>query len=338
MTYLLHCILLFISWISALSFNPLNLFKRPRHTNSNQKLIVVTGCDSGFGFRTSLMLQKLGYSVLSTCLTDEGVMTLRKEFAKSNNNFNKVIKIDVTKSKDVNILKQNVEEHINNHDSLCLYTLVNNAGIAPIGNFDWLNAQTFRDTFEVNFFGSVSVTRALLPLLKQTKNSRIIGISSLAGLLSGPGFSAYAASKHACEGFYKSLRQELYPWNIHVSVVNPGFMSTPMIDASVKGSKSMLLNAPNDIKECYPISILEEQEEGVRILCENPLKVCNNIIKAISDKNPHFHYFVGMQAAVLRYIVMLPVTLLMKISYFLSKPPSPHQEALNRIQINTKFE
>ena len=349
MAYLLHCLLLFISWISSLSFNPLNIFKRySKHKkNTHQKLIVITGCDSGFGFTTSLMLQELGYSVLSTCLTDKGVTTLRNEFAKSNdnnnnnnenNNRNKVIKVDVTKPKDITLLQQNVEEHINNHDNLYFYTLVNNAGIAPIGHFDWMDSNKFQKCFDVNFFGSVSVIRALLPLLKQTKNSRIIGISSLAGLLSGPGFAAYAASKHACEGFYKSLRQELYPWNIHVSVVNPGFMKTPMINASIDDSKIMLLNAPKEIKECYDLSILHDQEVGVQMLSEDPLKVCNNIVKAIGDKRPKFHYFVGIQAAVLRFVVMIPFTLLMNISNVLVPPPAPNDAALKRIQVNTHLE
>ena len=228
MNYLLHLFLVFISWLSTFSFN-INIFNRyRRHNNANKKLIVVTGCDSGFGFQTSIMLRQLGYNLISTCLTDEGKGKLTNEFAKceSNNNVHKILKIDVCDCRDITKLKENVEEVLKFDGELVLWALVNNAGIAPIGHFDWMDPKTFEQIFDVNFFGSVNIIRALLPILKQTKNSRIVGVSSLAGLLSGPGFSAYAGSKHACEGFYKSLRQELCPWNIHVSVINPGFMKT----------------------------------------------------------------------------------------------------------------
>ena len=77
---------------------------------------------------------------------------------------------------------------------------------------------------DVNFFGHVMVTKAMLPLLKVSPESRVVNMSSLAGLTCSANLSAYGASKHAIEGFMKSVRHELSPWNIYVSNINPGFM------------------------------------------------------------------------------------------------------------------
>ena len=70
---------------------------------------------------------------------------------------------------------------------------------------------------DVNFFGLVAMTKSLLPMLKRHRGTRVINISSMAGLLAGPGFGGYSASKHAVEGFSKSLREEMEPWGVHVS-------------------------------------------------------------------------------------------------------------------------
>jgi NAD(P)-dependent dehydrogenase (short-subunit alcohol dehydrogenase family) len=105
-----------------------------------------------------------------------------------------------------------------------LWAVVNNAGIAIGGPLDWIGLDVYRRVMEVNFFGHVLVTKTFLPLLKQQKHSRVVNLSSIAGIGCSANLSAYGASKHAMEGFMKSVRHELMPWNIHVSNINPGFM------------------------------------------------------------------------------------------------------------------
>jgi NAD(P)-dependent dehydrogenase (short-subunit alcohol dehydrogenase family) len=129
----------------------------------------------------------------------------------------------VTKEADVIALRAATEALMESTKSN-LWGVVNNAGIAILSPLDWNSMDAYRKVMEVNFFGHVAVTMQMLPLLKRTPNSRILNLSSAAGITSSANFSAYGASKHAMEGFMKSVRQELKPWGIHMSNINPAFM------------------------------------------------------------------------------------------------------------------
>jgi NAD(P)-dependent dehydrogenase (short-subunit alcohol dehydrogenase family) len=87
-------------------------------------------------------------------------------------------------------------------------------GIGLGGYMDWLPLRVYRQVLEVNFFGIVAITQAFLQHLKKTRGSRVINLSSMAGLFGGPGFGPYSASKHAVEGLAKSLKEELRPWGV----------------------------------------------------------------------------------------------------------------------------
>lgn len=178
--------------------------------------VVITGCDSGFGEMAARRLQKRGFHVISLCMTHEGVQRLTGVVSLA-------VVGDVTEEKDITNLVARVEEYMN-VEKVKLWGVVCNAGIGNAGAVDWISTQTFRKVMEVNFFGVVNVTKALLPLLKRNKDSRVVNLSSVAGFLSAPMMAAYDASKHAIEGYAKALRAEMKPWNIHVSNVNPGFM------------------------------------------------------------------------------------------------------------------
>ena len=183
---------------------------------NHSKAIVITGCDSGFGEKTAIHLSGLGYHVIAGCLTKEGQERMQPLVAKS-------VICDITVEADVEKLKVETAK-------LCetkqyrLWAVINNAGIALSGPLDWISMDIYRKVMEVNFFGHVRVTKAMLPLLKCQKHSRIINLSSIAGFYCSANLSASGASKHAMEGFMKSVREELKPWNIYVSNVNPGFM------------------------------------------------------------------------------------------------------------------
>jgi NAD(P)-dependent dehydrogenase (short-subunit alcohol dehydrogenase family) len=202
-----------IAFISSLIYD--HFFAKKCVMDYQQFAIVITGCDSGFGEMSSRRFSEMGFHVISGCMTEDGVKRL-------SNVVSVAILCDVTKESDVNQLAQQTDLYLKKKN-LKLWAIVNNAGIGNSGAFDWIPTQTIRKVMEVNFFGVVHVTKAFLPLLKQTKNSRIINLSSVAGFHSAPMMGAYAASKHAVEGLMKSVRAELKPWNIQVVNINPGF-------------------------------------------------------------------------------------------------------------------
>jgi NAD(P)-dependent dehydrogenase (short-subunit alcohol dehydrogenase family) len=212
-----------VLWKSFLAF--LRCFQRITISDPENHLVVITGCDSGFGLMTTEKLLKQKYYVVPLCLTEKGVAEL-EEYCKSNG-FTRCLPLrcDVTKEEDVKRVYGRVEELLKEKKGLKMWALVNNAGIAPGGFLDWTSMATFRRTMEVNYFAVVLMTKTFLELLKRSKYSRIINISSTAGSHNGFAHGCpYASSKHAVEGLAKSLRQELFPWNIFVCNINPGIM------------------------------------------------------------------------------------------------------------------
>ena len=145
---------------------------------NSQMVVVITGCDSGFGLIACSRLANEGVKVVAACLTSEGCKRVGCAATV------KAVQCDVTKEEDVVRLVAETKKVLASDKELCLWAVVNNAGIAPLGYCDWLSLSTFRLAMDVNYFGTVMVTKAFLPLLKQTKHSRIINLSSLAGTLS----------------------------------------------------------------------------------------------------------------------------------------------------------
>jgi len=180
-------------------------------------VIVITGCDSGFGLATAETLSAQGYPVIATCMTEAGIAHLKPIVAD-------VIYCDVTSGENVLSLSSAVNSYLDNHEGSKLWTLVNNAGIIATGYVDWVAMGEFRKLMEVNYFAPIRLVKEFLPLLKRARGSRVINLSSIAGITAGLLLGPYSGSKHALEGVGKALREELAPWNIHVCHINPGVM------------------------------------------------------------------------------------------------------------------
>ena len=192
------------------------VFKRKANINPSQSVVVITGCDSGFGEMSAIQIQKLGFHVIACCLTEKGVKNLSGKVSLG-------VQCNVTSEDDIaRVVTETTSYCAKNQCKV--WAIVNNAGVADGGGLDWSSMKTYRFVFEVNVFGVIAFSKAFLPLLKKYSNSRIINLCSLAGFFSCPMLGAYTSSKHAVEGFAKGLRAELRPWNIHVCNINPGFM------------------------------------------------------------------------------------------------------------------
>lgn len=113
-----------------------------------------------------------------------------------------------------------------------LDVLINNAGVAAGGHFEDLSEANFEWLFEINFWGVVRMTRAFLPMLRQSPEARLVNLSSIYGVVAPPGQTAYAASKFAVRGFSQALANELEGTNIGVTVVHPGGVATAIADSA----------------------------------------------------------------------------------------------------------
>ena len=191
------------------------------------KTILITGCSTGLGFASARLFAGRGYRVIATLRREEDAKSL---LLGAQGAIHPVI-CDVTIPEQVAALPEAVKRL---SDDGFLDGLINNAGhMLEPGPVEFQKLDTIRAQFDVNVFGMIAVTIALLPLLgtadKTGKHAgRIINMSSIEGKVASPFISAYAATKHAIEGFSDSLRRELRLFGIKVLIVGPGGIQTAM--------------------------------------------------------------------------------------------------------------
>jgi dehydrogenase/reductase SDR family protein 9 len=118
-----------------------------------QSVVLITGCDTGFGLLATSQLSKAGYKVIAACLTTEGCATIDEISGAVS------VLCDVTKESDIRNLALTAETMLAGDDQLRLWAVINNAGIAPLGYVDWMAMESVRRVMEVNYFGLVSVTK-----------------------------------------------------------------------------------------------------------------------------------------------------------------------------------
>ena len=175
-----------------------------------------------------------------------------------------------------------------------LDALVNNAGIAIAAPLEFLPPDEIARQLDVNVVGQVRVTQAFLPALRRARG-RIVFVGSIGGRSALPFLGAYAASKFALEGIADSLRVELAPWGMHVSIVEPGTIATPMWTKPQRAVQEM----PAEVAELYG-----ERIEKFRLLAERrsaargvpPDEVAKAIEHALTAPTPKTRYLVGADA------------------------------------------
>ena len=195
------------------------------------KVILITGCSSGFGMLTAARLAAGGHTVYATMRNLHKQDTLKLELEKRETKC-QILHLDVKEDKSINKVIDTIEKQAGRLD-----ILINNAGYGIGGFFEDLSEDEIRSQFETNFFGVQKVTRSALPLMRATASksgedfsTKIINISSAQGRSTLPGLGAYGASKFALEGFSESLYFELQPFGIEVIILEPGTYLTKAID------------------------------------------------------------------------------------------------------------
>jgi NADP-dependent 3-hydroxy acid dehydrogenase YdfG len=188
--------------------------------NVSNRVAVITGAGSGIGRATALALARRGCHLALADINLEGL----KESAWMLSTLSVRVTthpLDVADRAAVRALPAAVMDA---HKRVDL--LVNNAGVALGGSFEQVDEDDFDWLMDINFNGVVRMTRAFLPLLRQSDEARIVNLSSIYGIVSPPGQAAYSASKFAVRGFSNALRHELEDSTVAVSVVHPGGVAT----------------------------------------------------------------------------------------------------------------
>jgi len=204
------------------------------------KTVLITGAGSGFGKQAAIELAARGHDVIATTETDAQAEALAAEQASLT-----VRKLDVTDSDDI---ASTAGEAID--------VLINNAGVGIMAPLASVPMDEVRLSFEVNVFGMLALSQAVIPGMRQRGGGRIINVSSIAGVISGAQSSPYTMTKHAVEALTKSLRAELAPQGIDVTKVNPGPYNTGFNDRMVNGIESFIEDGDAVAKE--PLAFLQE--------------------------------------------------------------------------------
>lgn len=255
--------------------------------------ILVTGASSGIGRHAAISLAKDGYLTFAgvrkdsdfQSILDENIPTLLP------------IKIDVTNEAQVKTAAEKISTALKRKGEKFV-ALVNNAGMAYTSPVELMDIDAAKYCFDVNYFGVVRATKVFLPLLREAgRGSRIVHISSVAGLLSSAAGNPYSATKFALESLNDALRLELEPWGISSSVVNPAFVSTKIFGKLEKSKKKGETKYTKEQRELYG-SFLEgsKMDELSRKLIEkadSPVVTTAAITHAIKSTRPKVRYVVA---------------------------------------------
>lgn len=180
--------------------------------------VLVTGASSGIGEATAVTLARAGFRVYAAARRVEKL----KAIEGLGEGRIAALALDVTDAASIDAAMARIAA-----DGAALYGLVNNAGVSVTGPIEEVALDDWRTQFETNVIGVVAMTKAVLPGMRAARSGRIVNIGSVSGRLAAPFMGAYAASKHALEGLTDSLRREVAPFGVKVSLIRPGFIHTP---------------------------------------------------------------------------------------------------------------
>ena len=251
--------------------------------------MLVTGSSTGIGRAIALRLDANGWRVFAGVRREEDAESLRAEGSERL----APVMLDVTDGEAIAAVAELLKGELGDAG---LDGLVNNAGVAIPSPLETMPIEDFRRQIEVNLTGQVAVTQAMLPLIRSARG-RIVFISSIGGRIAFPLTGAYHAAKWGVEAVGDVFRQELRPWGISVSIVEPGSIDTPIWDRGERAADEIGDRSPAR-EELYGKAI-GRYRKVVRGLAERgipPAKVAEVIEHALTSRHPRTRYLVGLDA------------------------------------------
>jgi NAD(P)-dependent dehydrogenase (short-subunit alcohol dehydrogenase family) len=242
----------------------------------SKPVALVTGASTGIGKAAALALVKAGFEVIGTSRITMGVALYDGVT---------FLDLDVASDASVTTAVERVTQRFGRLD-----VLVNNAGIASTGAAEESSVVQDQRVFDVNVFGLIRMTKAVLPHMRAQNSGRIINISSVVGFIPMPYMAIYAASKHAVEGYSESVDHELREHGVRVLLIEPGWTKTGLDVNSVKpDSPLQIYGGQRHVAEKL---IAQEVNDG-----DDPAIVATAVVAAATDKKPKLRYTAGPRAA-----------------------------------------
>ena len=253
------------------------------------QVALITGCSSGIGYETALMLARNGFHTFATMRDTKKSNSLVKTSQREKLAL-KILELDVNDDKSIENAITRVKSEAKRID-----VLINNAGYGLVGFFEDLTLDEIRNQFETNFFGVLNITKKVIPIMRLQKSGTIVNISSGAGQVGFPGISAYVSTKFAVEGFSESLMYELSPFGIKVIIIEPGVVKTNFFRNCVISEES------TKNRSLYSRS-LDKIQKNIDLMQEHatsPTDVAKIILQVLSTDEPKQRYIVGNDVAMI---------------------------------------
>jgi short-subunit dehydrogenase len=250
-----------------------------------QQVILITGASTGIGAALARCLanQYFGISLVLAARNQEKLEAVKIDCLKAGADV-LVVPTDLAVLEQVQALAQTALQHFGRVD-----VLVNNAGYGQMGPIELIRPEDAQRQFAVNFHAPLVLTQAFIPTMRDQGYGRIINISSLGGRVAFPAGGMYSSSKFALEALSDVMRMELGAFNIKVSVIEPGPVTTGFFN--VAGDKVDLNISESGRKLYYPaIQAIKEIEQQTAAMAWTSEKVTGVIIKAIKARNPRPRY------------------------------------------------
>jgi len=185
--------------------------------SDRKKVWFITGCSTGLGRTLTEAALEMGDLVVATARKPEQLNDIVDRYPETA----KAVRLDITKPSDVRNAVITAIDTFGRVD-----VLVNNAGHGLLGALEEVSDEAVREMFEVNLFGHLDVIRVVLPMMRQQSSGHILNLSSVAGVIGAPGIGVYCMAKFALEAMSESLSREVAPFNIKVTIVEPGEFRT----------------------------------------------------------------------------------------------------------------
>ena len=212
------------------------------------KIIWITGASSGIGEALAYALSERGCSLILSSRKKELLEKVRSQCAYPD--IIRIVPLDVS---DLNLLPEKAITAMDAFGSIDV--LINNAGISQRSMIIDTDMEVYKRIMDVDFFGAVALSKAVLPHFLERQQGHFVTISSLMGKFSSPKRSGYCAAKHALHGFFDALRMEHESDNIGVTMVCPGFVKTNVAKNSLRGDGSIKNEQSESIANGIPVAV-----------------------------------------------------------------------------------
>ncbi len=250
----------------------------------NPKTVLITGCSSGIGLESAVLLARKGWRVFATLRDPEKGGPLKE---KSKGLSIEILPLDVDHPDSVKICVATVLKEAGSLDAL-----VNNAGFGAFGALEDFTDEEILAQYETNVFGLFRIIREVLPSMRSGGRGRILNISSVAGKMTFAGIGLYCSSKHAVEALSESLRLELRPFGIQVGMVEPGQFHTRFRD---NRRKNKIFTEGKSAYQPVLEKILDHGNQH-SLQAPGPEVVAQTVLRALEAKNMALRYPVGTDA------------------------------------------